>query len=82
MAMSGVMAISEMTPKASPADPACRALETPRVKDRIKEEAMGPEATPPESKAMAVNMGGQNRVKLKVIRYPMTRMYNSSRLNR
>ena len=62
MVMSGIMAIMAMTPKASVMGLPPRACEAPRVKARMKVEAMGPEATPPESKAMAVNICGQKRV--------------------
>ena len=62
MVMRGIMAIMAMTPKASVMGLPPRAEDAPRVKARIKVDAMGPEATPPESKAMAVNMFGQKRV--------------------
>ena len=63
MVIRGVMAIMAMTPNASVMGLPPRLWEAPRVKARMKVDAMGPEATPPESKAMAVNMRGQNRVR-------------------
>ena len=40
------------------------------MKARMKVEAMGPEATPPESKAMAVNMRGQKHMSSSAAPYP------------
>ncbi len=45
------------------------------VKDRMKVEDMGPEATPPESKAMAVKRGGQAKVSTRAMRYPGMRYH-------
>lgn len=53
------MATRAITPKASVTGFPPEALEAPSVNDRMKVLVMGPLATPPESKATAVNMGGQ-----------------------
>ena len=60
MVISGVMATSATTPKASrsTASAPCILTQAPMAKGRIKPEVMGPLATPPESKAMAVYTGG------------------------
>lgn len=62
MAIRGVMAIMAMQPKASTAGFPPKVLDEPSMKARIKVDAMGPDATPPESKAIAVNMRGQKRM--------------------
>ena len=62
MVMGGVIATSATTPKASrkTASGPCRLMQTPTAKGRMKPEVIGPLATPPESKAMAVYMEGTN----------------------
>lgn len=40
-----------------------KVLEAPRVNARINVDAIGPEATPPESNAMAVNICGQKKLR-------------------
>src|SRR5699024_7187418 len=44
-----------------------------------KVAVMGPEATPPESKAMAVKMGGTTKVRARATRYPGTTKYRMGR---
>ena len=58
MVMSGVMATKATTPKASNKMEPPRASQAPMAKGSRKAAVMGPLATPPESKAMPVNMGG------------------------
>jgi hypothetical protein len=65
MAMRGVIAIIAMTPKASVMGLPPAVDEAPNVNDRMKVEDIGPEATPPESKAMAVKRGGLQKVSAK-----------------
>ena len=62
MVIRGVMATMATTPKASVKMSRPRAPQAPMVRGSRKVAVMGPEATPPESKAMAVNILGTNRV--------------------
>ena len=64
MAMRGVIAIIATTPKASVIGLPPAEDDAPRVNDRMKVEDIGPEATPPASKAMAVNSFGQKKVRV------------------
>ena len=63
MVIRGAMATSATTPKASrsTASAPWTPTHTPIARGRMKPEVMGPLATPPESKAMAVYTGGTNR---------------------
>ena len=45
-----------------------RVLHAPIAKGSIKVAVMGPEATPPESKAMAVKIGGTTKVSTRASR--------------
>ncbi len=63
MVIRGVMATMATTPKASVMILPPTALQAPMAKGRRKVAVMGPEATPPESKAMAVNIFGTKKVK-------------------
>ena len=62
MVMSGIMATSATTPKASATRFPPSACDTPMQKGSMKAAVMGPLATPPESKAMAVKMGGTKKL--------------------
>ena len=46
----------------------CSATQAPIAKGRMKPEVIGPLATPPESKAMAVYTGGTNRLSASAIK--------------
>ena len=48
------------------------ASQAPIAKGSMKVAVMGPEATPPESKAMAVKMGGATKERASATRYPGT----------
>ena len=65
MVISGAMATSATTPKASrnTASAPCRLMQAPMAKGRMKPEVMGPLATPPESKAIPVKICGTKKVK-------------------
>ena len=52
------MATMAMTPKASSTGFPPAAWDAPSVNDNMNVEVIGPDATPPESKAMAVNSLG------------------------
>ncbi len=60
--MSGIMATSETSPKASVMTFPPTASHAPMAKGSMKVAVIGPEATPPESKAMAVKMGGTKKL--------------------
>ena len=60
--MSGIIATSETRPKASVSTFPPTASQAPMAKGSMKVAVMGPEATPPESKAMAVKMGGTKKL--------------------
>ena len=62
--MSGVMATMAITPKASCTMLPPAALHAPTAKGSRNVAVMGPEATPPESKAMAVNIFGTKKVRM------------------
>ena len=62
MVISGVIATMAITPNASSTGFPPVAAEAPRVKERMKVEVMGPDATPPESNAMAVKSLGVKKV--------------------
>ena len=61
MVSSGVMATMATTPKASVTTLPPRASQAPMAKGSRKVAVMGPEATPPESKAMAVKIFGTKK---------------------
>ena len=63
MVISGVIATIATTPKASVRMSRPRASHAPMVRGSRKVAVMGPEATPPESKAMAVKIRGTQRVR-------------------
>ena len=58
MVIRGVMATMATMPKASVSTSPPRALQAPMAKGSRKVAVMGPLATPPESKAMAVKIFG------------------------
>ena len=58
------MATMAMTPKASRTGFPPAAADAPSVNDNIKVEVIGPEATPPESKAIAVKSLGVKNVRI------------------
>ena len=61
MAIKGIIATSAITPKESfPPFPDCAA---PRVKESTKVDVRGPDATPPESKAIPEKSEGQKIIK-------------------
>ena len=64
MAINGVIATRAITPKISfepePLQPAA-----PSAKERTNVEVIGPEATPPESKAMPVKSDGEKIMRIK-----------------
>ena len=57
------MATMAMTPKASRTGFPPAALDAPSVNDKMNVEVMGPDATPPESKAIAVKSLGVKNVR-------------------
>ena len=61
IASSGIIATSAITPKESPFP--FPLLAAPSVHERTKVEVKGPEATPPESKAMPVKSSGQKSIR-------------------
>ena len=64
------MATIATTPKASTTTFPPTPLQVPMARGSKKVAVMGPEATPPESKAMAVNSGGEKKVRTAAARYP------------
>lgn len=62
MVISGVMATMATIPKASVIKLPPRALHAPMAKGSRKVAVMGPDATPPESNAMAVKILGTKKV--------------------
>ena len=58
MAISGVMATMVTTPNASVTTLPPTVMHAPMAKGSKNVAVIGPEATPPESKAMAVKTGG------------------------
>ena len=75
MVIKGVMATIATIPKASAIIFPPTALQAPMAKESKKVAVMGPEATPPESKAMAVKILGTKRVKIRAIKYPGINKY-------
>ena len=71
--MSGIMATSATTPKASATRFPPSACDTPMQKGSMKAAVMGPLATPPESKAMAVKIRGTKNDMMMAARYPGTK---------
>ena len=72
MEMSGASATKETHPKASvmtEPDPQT-VLHAPIAMGSTKEETIAPLATPPESKAIPVNMGGVKKVSPNAMTYP------------
>ena len=63
------------TPKPSVATFPPTAAHAPSASGRTKLAVIAPEATPPESKAIAVNMSGTKTVKTNAIQYPGIRKY-------
>ena len=61
----GVMATRATTPKASSITLPPMASQAPMAKGSRNVAVMGPLATPPESKAMPVNMGGTTKLRPK-----------------
>ncbi len=72
---SGVIATRATTPKASSRTLPPRAWQAPIAKGSRKVAVMGPEATPPESNAMAVKMCGVTKARPHAMRYPGTSTY-------
>ena len=75
--MSGVMATIATTPKASLtilSDPPM-ASQAPIAKGSRKVAVIGPDATPPESKAMDVNIFGAAKERARASIYPGSRKY-------
>ena len=66
--MRGIIATIATRPKASSMMLPPKALHAPIAKGSMKVAVRGPEATPPESKAMAVKVGGTTRVSARAIR--------------
>ena len=64
MVISGVMATMATTPNASVRMLPPAASQAPMASGSRKVAVMGPDATPPESKAMAVKMGGTKKLKI------------------
>ena len=75
MVISGVMATIATTPKASVVTSPPNALHAPMASGNRNVAVIGPLATPPESKAMAVKIGGVKNVSTAAIRYPGTNRY-------
>lgn len=67
MVITGIIATKEITPKPSAILPA-----TPWQKARINVAVIGPDATPPESKAIPTNICGTLLAKIKDIKNPGT----------
>ena len=70
--MSGVIATIATTPKASCVMLPPTALQSPIASGSRNVAVIAPEATPPESKAMAVNIGGTMKLSISAIVYPGT----------
>lgn len=70
--MSGVIATIATIPNASSNTLSldCNTIHAPTANGKIKLDVSGPEATPPESKAMAVYSLGTNSANPKEIKYP------------
>ena len=66
--MSGVIATIATTPKASVIMSPPTARQAPMAKGRRKVVVMGPEATPPESNAMAVKIFGTKNDRLSAMK--------------
>ena len=67
MAIKGVMATMATTPKASVTIVPPTLTQAPMAKGRRKVAVIGPEATPPESKAMDVKISGTTKVRAREI---------------
>ena len=67
MVTKGVMATMATMPKASVSTSPPRALQAPMAKGSRKVAVMGPLATPPESKAMAVKILGTFRERIRAM---------------
>ena len=67
MVIKGVIATMATTPNASFTMSPPTAMQAPWARGRRKVAVMGPEATPPESKAMAVKIFGTTRDRLKAM---------------
>ena len=63
--IKGIIATKAITPKES-----VPLFEAPIVNDKIKVEVKGPEATPPESKAIPVNKSGLKIISISAKEYP------------
>lgn len=72
MAIKGIIATKEITPKESEFEPL--QLAAPNVKESIKVEVNGPEATPPESNAIAEKSEGLKIIKIIASKYPGIKM--------
>ena len=59
MAIKGAVATKAITPNPSIIGSPPVADDAPKARESTKEAVIGPEATPPESKAIALNMVGQ-----------------------
>ena len=67
--MSGERDVIAIRPKALLAEPEEKFAEKPKASGNTNALEMGPEATLPESKAIAEKSGGVNMVKIKISRY-------------
>ena len=67
MAISGVMATMATTPNASEAMFPPTALHAPMASGSRNVAVIGPEATPPESNAMDVKIGGTKNIRIRAI---------------
>ena len=73
--MSGVIATMATTPKAPVTTSPPTPVHTPMDIGSKNVAVIGPEATPPESNAIAVKIGGTKNDNTIAIRYPGTRKY-------
>ena len=73
--MSGIIATSATIPNASVITLPPAAVHAPIASGSMNVAVSGPDATPPESNAMAVNVGGTKNVRASAMRYPGTTKY-------
>ena len=76
------MATMATNPKPCVAKSPPNAEHTPNAKGSKKLAVIAPEATPPESKAIAVNISGTKKVKTNAIKYPGIKKYIMLRFNK
>jgi len=80
--MSGERDVIAIRPKALLAEPEEKFAEKPKASGNTNALEMGPEATLPESKAIAEKSGGVKIVKMQIKRYEGIIKYQMLKLNR